>query len=1117
MPTYPHIQRYRADLEQLVRFGGSDSELNIRPAFQNCLAAYCADHRERLMLVPELRVGNASASIIPDGTVKDSLRMARGYWEAKDSHDDLDTEIQAKFNRGYPRDNIVFEDSQTAVLFQNGAEAMRVDMSQPRDLHRLIRRFLDYELPEIEEFRHARQQFKADLPAVLENLRATVADAEAANPDYQDAAALFLNLCRRSISPDVSDADVREMLLQHILTEDIFLRVFSNVQFHRENNVARQLDALAQTFFTGPVRRAAIDRLRAYYAAIGRTADEIADYAEKQQFLKAIYEDFYQAYNPAAADRLGVVYTPNEVVDFIIRGTDHLLQKHFGKTLADDNVRILDPATGTGTFITNLINYLPADRLEHKYRHEIYANEVAILPYYIANLNIEYTYQERTGRYLEFPNLCFVDTLDNMDWQGAGASGGAVTRQAAFNLGGLSEENWIRVQEQNEQPISVIIGNPPYNANQQNENDNNKNREYPDIDRRIRDTYIAASTAQKTKQYDMYKRFIRWASDRLADDGIIGFVSNSAFLDARQDDGFRKVVAEEFNELWAIDLKGNARTSGERRRQEGGNVFDDKIRVGVAIYFLVRRKDADGFKVYYNDVRPYLKAPDKVDYIKDKTLANFAFSEIAPDTNGQWLNQSDGTFQQLIPLANRETKLAKTVADEQAVFGLYSQGVITARDEWVYDFDIDHLGRKVRAFINEYEESRAQYGGTTFDDAELGTVIKWTRALKRQLRLDIPNTFDRTGIRHTIYRPFVGKKLYFDSRLNEMQYQLPSIFPNDDNRENIIICFSGVASTKPFQVLATDTLPNFDTLEKTQCLPLYRYTADGERVSNITEWGLRQFREHYGDDAITAEDIFAYTYAMLHDPAYRQRYEIDLRREFPRVYFQPDFHWWAQKGRELLDLHLNFETAEPWPLQHVGANNHSPPSHPSPASPALPPSPSSLASLPPGTAGGNVGATHASPLRGGNTPRPILRADKDRNRIILDDQTTLTGIPNEAWWYELGSRSALEWVLDQYKERKPRDPTIRERFNTYRFADHKERVIDLLARVCTVSVATVDIVGDLDLRTEIDPDEGRELRLETLVELLEYELKVRAAGRSVMPDEDFDRLKEDLRGYGRYP
>ena len=512
MPTYPHIQRYREELARLIQAGGSDSELNIRPAFQNCLAAYCAAHKEKLTLVPELSVG----SVRPDGTVKDTLRMARGYWEAKDTRDDLDREIQRKFDSGYPRDNIVFEDSRTAVLVQNREEAMRVDMNQPGALHRLIRRFLDYELPQIEEFRGAQAQFKADLPTVIANLREAVEAAETDNAEYQAAAAGFLELCRHSIGPDVSAADVREMLLQHILTKDVFLRVFAEDQFHRENNVARQLDELERTFFTGDVRRQAIDRLRAYYGAIGRAADEIADYAEKQGFLKAVYEDFYKAYNPAAADRLGVVYTPNEVVDFIIRGADHLLQKHFGRTLADDNVQILDPATGTGTFITSLIDYLPADRLEYKYLNEIHANEVAILPYYIANLNIEYAYKEKTGRYLEFPNLVFVDTLDNTDWQGGGAASGSVTRQGAFNLGGLSTENWMRVQLQNEKPISVIIGNPPYNANQQNENDGgNKNREYPEIDRRIRETYIAESTAQKTKQYDMYKRFIRWASDRL--------------------------------------------------------------------------------------------------------------------------------------------------------------------------------------------------------------------------------------------------------------------------------------------------------------------------------------------------------------------------------------------------------------------------------------------------------------------------------------------------------------------------------------------------------------------------------------------------------------------------
>ena len=424
MTDYPDIDCYYGELSQLIEFGGLDNEENIRPAFQNCLAAYCSDHAERLVLVPELRSDRSNK---PDGTIRDLLSMTRGLWEAKDTHDDLDREIRNKLGQGYSGDNIFFENSRTAVLVQGGQVVLRTDMTDPAALDELIREFLDYELPEIQEFRGARQQFKTDLPAVLESLRETIVEAEAGNDEYQRAAKLFLELCHQSISPDVTNDNVREMLIQHILTKDIFLRVFAEDQFHRENNVARQMDALEGTFFTGNVRHDAVDRLRIYYGAIGRAADEIAEYGEKQQFLKAVYEDFYQAYNPGAADRLGVVYTPNEVVDFIIRGTDWLLQKHFGKTLGDKKVNILDPATGTGTFITNLMKQLPTDRLAYKYRNEIHADEVEILPYYIANLNIEYTFKELTGRYEEFPNLCFVDTLDNMDWKGA--SGAAVQRR----------------------------------------------------------------------------------------------------------------------------------------------------------------------------------------------------------------------------------------------------------------------------------------------------------------------------------------------------------------------------------------------------------------------------------------------------------------------------------------------------------------------------------------------------------------------------------------------------------------------------------------------------------------------------------------------------------------
>ena len=1026
MPTttaaaaYPHIARYRAELDRLFQFGGSANEQSIRRAFENCLADYCAEHKEKLALVPELRT---PSGVIPDGTVKDSLRMARGYWEAKDSQDNLDAEIQRKFNRGYPRDNIIFEDSQTAVLIQNQDVAMRVNMSRPGELHRLIKRFLDYELPEIEEFRHAQRQFKADLPSVLDNLRQTIAHAERQNPDYQAAAAAFLAVCHQTISPNVSSDDVREMLLQHILTKDIFLRVFAEDQFHRENNIAQQLDALERTFFTGDVRRQAIDRLRAYYGAIGRAADEIADYAEKQQFLKTVYEDFYKAYNPAAADRLGVVYTPNEVVDFIIRGADFLLQKHFNRTLADKGVQILDPATGTGTFITNLINHLPQERLAFKYLNEMHANEVAILPYYIANLNIEYTYKERMGAYKEFPNLVFVDTLDNMDWQGA--TGGAVQRQSTFELGGISAENWVRLGVQNEKPISVIIGNPPYNDSATLWGDGGANRAYLDIDKRISDTYIAASSAQRTHQYDMYKRFIRWASDRLADDGIIAFISNSAFLDSRQDDGFRKVVSEEFNELWAIDLKGNARTSGERRRREGGNIFDDKIRVGVAIYFLVRRKGAHTFKMFYNAVDDYAKSADKVKYIRSLSLDNTDFTQITPDKRNDWLNQSSGAFEKLLPLADRQTKLAKEADEEQAMFKLSTPGISTSRDEWVYDFDIPNLRNKALFFIDEYKELLEK------GEIPLKPTIKWSHTLDSRFERGADITFNDGNRIKTLYRPFVAKWHFAEAALNDrLTRNHYEMFGADLKCPNKVINFC--VNRKSFYALATDIPSDVHFTGDTQCLPLYRYTDEGERVLNITEWGIARVNAYYrkrwgrhfeaaaGGASIGAEDIFAYAYAVLHDPVYRHDYQVDLLREFPRLPLYRHFGHWAGLGRKLLDLHIGFMDAEPYPLQRNDGPN--------------PPT------------------------------RAMLRAnakDKEQGVIRIDDQTALSGIPPSAWRYRLGSRSALEWILDQHKERKPRDAAIRERFDAYRFAAHKERVIDLLMRVCTVSVATMKIVDSM--------------------------------------------------------
>jgi predicted helicase len=493
------IQNYHTEVEKIIRYGGSCNETSIRGAFQNLLNGYCES--QHFILVPELEYRTKyNTTVYPDGTVKDALRLPWGYWESKDIEDDLDKEIQAKFAKGYPSDNILFEDSQTAVLIQSGQEAQRVSMTDADKLDALLTRFIHYQRPEVKDFRQAIEKFKADLPTVLEALRHTLLAQDKTNNKFKIAFKKLFSLCQQSINPKINAFDIREMIIQHILTEDIFFTVFNESQFHRENVIAKELEAVVNTFFTGKVRRDTLKSIESYYAVIRREAANIANHHEKQQFLKVIYENFYKTYNPKAADRLGIVYTPNEIVRFMIESTDYLLDKHFNRLLVDEDVEILDPATGTGTFITELIEYLPKNRLRAKYLNEIHCNELAILPYYIANLNIEYTYQQKMAEYEAFPHICFVDTLDNLGFEHSYQN-----QQKTLSLG-LGEANAARIQEQNRRKISVIIGNPPYNANQQNENDNNKNRTYDEIDESIKRTYIANSTAQKTKLYDMYAR-----------------------------------------------------------------------------------------------------------------------------------------------------------------------------------------------------------------------------------------------------------------------------------------------------------------------------------------------------------------------------------------------------------------------------------------------------------------------------------------------------------------------------------------------------------------------------------------------------------------------------------
>jgi predicted helicase len=1014
------IQQYLNQLQDLRKVSGTHRESVVREAFKDLLKGWARQHD--LVFIPEYEITTpAKDRRYVDGALLHALRMPFGYWEAKDEKDDLDAEIEFKLRRGYPQDNIIFEDSTQAVLIQRKREVMRCPVDDIAKLEKLLNLFFGYERAEVSEFRKAVEQFKTDLPAVLDALRKMIEHAHKDNADFRTASLRFLDHAKEAINPSLTAADVREMLIQHVLTEEIFSKVFGEDDFHHQNNVAKELYALEGTFFTGDLKKRTLRGLDPYYAAIRAAAAQIGSHHEKQTFLKVIYENFYKVYNKKAADRLGVVYTPNEIVRFMVESADWLCEKHFDRNLIDRDVEILDPAVGTGTFITELLEHFRGQptKLKHKYLEELHANEVAILPYYVANLNIEATYAAITGHYLEFPNLCFVDTLDNVGLHTAQhGSQGAL-------FGSVSEENVARIKRQNGRKISVIIGNPPYNAWQENFNLKNPNRPYIEIDERIRATYQAKGSAQnKIALYDMYVRFFRWAADRLDENGVLAFVSNRSFIESQAFDGFRKVAANEFSEIWLIDLGGNVR---ENPKLSGAkhNVFG--IQTGVAISFMVKRAKHKGCRVFYAR-RPELEtAEEKLSWLGGAQLSSVRTEEVTPDEAGTWVNPGERDFAALLPLVDKTAKAATSKRGERAIFKLFSPGLKSQRDEWVYDFSPKALEAKMRFFISSYEATRAQRV------RESSSTIKWDSELDRYLKGNIRKTYDENAIVRALYRPYCCRLLYFDRHFIGRQYQMPSMF-RDGRAKNSVIVFSDRGSRSPFSVLASPEIPELHLCASTdgfQVVPLLVY-EDGasQSADNITDWALDQFKKHYQPGRakqkrpITKETIFHFVYGVLHDPVYRKKYAQNLKREYPRIPFYPDFWQWADWGKELMELHIGYEQAAPAKLTRTDLSDE-------------------------------------KSLKAGVAPKVMLKADKDTSCIVLDSETTLSSIPREAWTYTLGNRSALEWILDQYKEKKPKDPTIREKFDTFRFADYKEKVIDLLLRVTTVSVRTVAIVNSM--------------------------------------------------------
>ncbi|HLV97380.1 MAG TPA: type ISP restriction/modification enzyme [Ktedonobacterales bacterium] len=1007
------------------------NEEGLRPAFQGLLISL--GREQGWTLVPEVRLANGSR---PDGTFVDANTLHRGFWEAKDTKDDLETEIKKKIARGYPLTNTIFEDTQHAVLFQQGKRVLDVaDLTQPQWLTDLLTQFFSYTEPAIAEFEQAVEEFQGRIPDLAKGLLALIAQERGANKRFQQAFGAFHTLCQSALNPHISVAAIEEMLVQHLLTERLFRTIFDDSDFTNRNVIAREIEQVIQALTSRAFNRTEfLKGLDRFYKAIEEAARTISDWTEKQHFLNTVYERFFQGYSVKQADTLGIVYTPQEIVDFMVVSVEEVLRQEFGKDLSSPGVQILDPCTGTGNFIVNILRRISLSALEQKYTQDLFANEIMLLAYYIASLNIEHAYYERAGHYLSFDGLCFVDTLELAESQ---------------QMSMFVEANTERVEREKAAEITVIIGNPPYNVGQMSENDNNKNRAYPVVDKRISDTYSKGSKATNTKALaDAYVKFFRWATDRLGKrDGIVCLVSNNSFIHKFAFDGMRKHLLQDFSQVYHFDFKGDAHTTGDRRRSEGGNIFDDKIRVGVGITILVRSHSKTEPRVFYHCVGDAWSAAQKKAHLSSfKTMSEVPWQPLIIDTQSNWLTGSlPADFATFLALGSREGKAARDTraggVEVETIFKVYSRGAETTRDSWMYDFAAGRLAEKASRMIETYnaELSRWMRAGAppNIDDFVLAdeTKIKWSSRLKECFARRIEANFAPAATRNALYRPFTRQWLYFDSVMTHRQGLLPIIFPTSASEaENISLVVSDLGYRSPFSTLVTNMIPDLHLLagsDAFQCFPFYIYAEDGSnRRENITDWALSQFQAHYGEE-VSKRDIFHYVYALLHHPTYRERYAENLKRELPRIPLLADREAFAalvQTGVRLKDLHLGYEEVAPYPLRAIE----------------------------------NPKASAADLYR-----VTKMRLTPERSAVIINDALTLADIPPEVSHYRLGNRSALEWVLDQYQVSTDSRSGITSDPNR---EDDPEYIVRLLKQVVTVSLETVQIVAALPALTIFPPD-----------------------------------------------
>ncbi len=914
-----------------------------------------------------------------------------------------------------------------------------------------------------------------------ENWATSVADVAAAqtlriqglldsSPEVRGEFDRFVKGLQDNLNNSVTEHDALEMLSQHLITEPVLDALFDGFSFTKHNPVAKAMQGMLDALH-GANLDTELAGLDDFYASVRLKVSGLKDASGKQDFLKLLYQRFFSVAMKKASERLGIVYTPTEIVEFILRSVDDILREQFDSSLGAKGVHILDPFVGTGTFIAQLIHSdLISDAdLPRKFREELHANEINLLAYYVAAVNIEEAYHSRMGgNYVPFGGVLLTDTFQMFE------------DGDALDVEGVFEENNAGVVAQKALPITVVVGNPPYSVGQSSGNDDNQNLSYPTLDAKIKATYAARSTAQnKNNLYDSYIRAIRWASDRIGERGVVGFVTNGGFIDGNTADGMRKVLAEEFSDLYVFNLRGNTRTSGEQARKEGGQTFGPGSRATIAIALLVRNPNAEeNGALRYRDVGDYFTREQKLAVLKKfESAGGVPWDELVPNDDGDWINQRNEEFEAFTLLGSKD----KTDTRRLRLLDTYSAGLKTNRDAWVYNFSRAEVERNVARMVEFYNRqvnlAESQHGSFKADLEP--TSMSWNRADLSRLTRGQRLSFAPDTVHASTYRPFQSQQIAFDRKLNDMIYQLDRYFPTR-LAQNYGFYITAPGAGHRFSTLAIGALPDIALWGSGsgQFFPRYSYekrvvdenqiaafdddSDEYTRVDNVTDGILADYRKTHGAE-VTKDDIFFYVYGLLHSPEYRERFAADLKKMLPRIPKVKDFWGFAEAGRKLSELHLGYEEIEAWPLKEVVDGR--------------------VVSIRPASQGYSTSGDGESSedsrrlssgeaayrnqdsddlfrvvkMRyGGNARKP------DKSTVVVNEHLTLTGIPDEAHEYLLGSRSALDWILERYQIKKDKASGIVNDPNDWGKEHGNPRyIVDLVKRITRVSVETVALVKSL--------------------------------------------------------